>query len=630
MTRVDQRYAIGELVSLRADRARRGSVIAVLPAVHGIPRYRVFHSAALVREYLEDQLEPVEFTAVGDALATALAAGDWLDPATFRARLTAARLSHPLIDSLYALHAARIRYIPFQFKPLLRFLRADAPRLLIADEVGVGKTIEAGLILKEMEARQQVDNVLIVCPKALVTKWRAEMRRFDEDFRPLTGETLRYCLREAHLDGAWPEQYSRAIVHLELLRREEYLDGSVDRDQQRGLRLLDPVPHFSLVVVDEAHHLRNPESRAHDLARYLCDVAEAVVFLSATPVQIGAENLFTLLHLLRPELFPDLAVFTAMVEPARYLSAAVRHLRHRAPSAAWMQAALEALRLAEATAWGRQLLGQDPRFLEWVDRLALPQALDDAERVRSLRDLEELHPLAHVVSRTRRRDIGRFTLREPHTISVPFTAEQTAFYHALVDFRRQMLLLEHDPLVVRLILDTIERQAASCLPALALTLDSFLRTGRFTSEAVTDATDDLEEEQASWAVPAPLRAAAMDLQRRARELPEEDPKRERLLDVVRAAGSSAGPGKVLVFSFFLHTLAYLERALHVTGVRVAVVSGRIEDEERERLRDRFRLPRTDPQALDVLLSSEVGCEGLDYEFCDRLVNYDITVEPHAG
>ncbi|HVB64635.1 MAG TPA: SNF2-related protein, partial [Nitrolancea sp.] len=120
-----------------------------------------------------------------------------LDADTFRARLTASRLNHPWIDQLYALHAARIRFVPFQLKPLLRFLHAEQPRLLIADEVGVGKTIEAGLILRELQSRQQVGNVLIVCPKALVSKWRAEMLRFDEDFLPLNSETLRYCLREA-------------------------------------------------------------------------------------------------------------------------------------------------------------------------------------------------------------------------------------------------------------------------------------------------------------------------------------------------------------------------------------------------------------------------------------------------
>src|SRR5207249_4347655 len=108
---------------------------------------------------------------------------------------------------------ARIQFIPFQFKPLLRLLRSDRPRLLIADDVGVGKTIEAGLILKELTTRQRLDRVLVMCPKALTVKWRAEMRRFDEDFRVLDAGSLRYCLDEVALEGAWPSEYPRTIVH---------------------------------------------------------------------------------------------------------------------------------------------------------------------------------------------------------------------------------------------------------------------------------------------------------------------------------------------------------------------------------------------------------------------------------
>ena len=126
---------------------------------------------------------------------------------------------------------------------------------MIADEVGVGKTIEAGLILRELESRQNIANVLIVCPKALVTKWRAEMKRFDEDFQILDGPTLRHCLKESHFEGAWPSQYSRAIVHLELLRRDEYINGTQGKRPFIGLRDIEPPPQFDLLIVDEAHHL---------------------------------------------------------------------------------------------------------------------------------------------------------------------------------------------------------------------------------------------------------------------------------------------------------------------------------------------------------------------------------------
>jgi hypothetical protein len=95
------------------------------------------------------------------------------------------------------------------------------------------------------------------------------------------------------------------------------------------------------------------------------------------------------------------------------------------------------------------------------------------------------------MNRTRRRDIGLFTLREPHTISVGFTARQEEFYKALIDFRRKILLLQYDPLTARLIIDSLERQAASCLPALVPVLDKFLQTGRFSSNELSD---DPEEE----------------------------------------------------------------------------------------------------------------------------------------
>ena len=164
-------FQVGDIVAFRADLSRQGPVIELLPSVQGQHRYRVFHSPTDIREYLEDQIQRVKLD------DEQILPGSGLSPQEFQARLSAFRLNYPQVDAIYALYAARIRFIPFQFKPLLRFLRSDHPRLLIADEVGVGKTIEAGLILRELESRQELGNVLVVCPKALVPKWRAEMRR---------------------------------------------------------------------------------------------------------------------------------------------------------------------------------------------------------------------------------------------------------------------------------------------------------------------------------------------------------------------------------------------------------------------------------------------------------------------
>ena len=81
--------------------------------------------------------------------------------------LTCLQIRHPSLSNLYSLNAARIDFVPYQFRPALKMIRSDQPRLLIADGVGVGKTIEAGLILRELQARNDISSVLIICPKPI-------------------------------------------------------------------------------------------------------------------------------------------------------------------------------------------------------------------------------------------------------------------------------------------------------------------------------------------------------------------------------------------------------------------------------------------------------------------------------
>ncbi len=106
--------------------------------------------------------------------------------------------------------------MPWQFRPVLKFIHSDRPRLLIADSVGVGKTIEAGLIVRELEARMELRSIMIICPKPLIVerKWETEMKRFDEQFVPLDGKGLRYCINEMDMDGEWPERFRRKATQM--------------------------------------------------------------------------------------------------------------------------------------------------------------------------------------------------------------------------------------------------------------------------------------------------------------------------------------------------------------------------------------------------------------------------------
>ena len=194
----------------------------------------------------------------------------------FHAYLTALQIQHPGLSTLYSLNAARVDFIPYQFRPVLKFIRADRPRLLIADGVGVGKTIEAGLILRELQARREVRSVLIICPRPLVTerKWQLEMKRFEERFTHLDGNTLRYCISETELEGEWPEQHAKTIIPYslfeEVLLHGDHASGSIRRKKRRqGLLGLNPPPRFDLVIIDEAHHVRNPNTYSYEAGAFL-------------------------------------------------------------------------------------------------------------------------------------------------------------------------------------------------------------------------------------------------------------------------------------------------------------------------------------------------------------------------
>src|SRR5258708_40138689 len=196
-------FTIGQLVALHSDPTHVGAIINILP---GSPenRYLVFLDNA-PSTYYASQLRQYDLPSPSFVITPL---------PVFHAYMTALQLNHPSLATLYSLNAARVNYVPYQFRPVLKFIHSDRPRLLIADEVASGKTIEAGLILRELQARKDVRSVLIICPKPLVTerKWQADMKRFDEHFIHLDEPTLRHCIKETELNGAWPEHYSKPIL----------------------------------------------------------------------------------------------------------------------------------------------------------------------------------------------------------------------------------------------------------------------------------------------------------------------------------------------------------------------------------------------------------------------------------
>lgn len=602
----------GDLVCLKSDPAVTGAVIQVMPA-QPENRYLVFIGTKPA-PYYASQLVKCNDSENNDSTPLPLE--------TFHAHLTALHLQHPGLANLYSLHSARIDYIPYQFKPVMKLIRSDRPRILIADEVGVGKTIEAGLILKELQARRDISSVLIICPRPLVTenKWRNEMKRFDEDFAHLDGASLRYCIEETDKDGEWPSRYTKAILPFSLFN-EELLTGAADGKKRRkkGLLDLDPPPHFDLVIVDEAHHLRNPATWLHQGIEYLCSNAEAVVFLTATPVQLGAIDLYVLLKLLRPDYILDPASFQEMAAPNPFINQAIE-LARRAGTG-WGAEAVELLMQAAETSWGKSILQQNPDFQRLFDQLG-GSDLSDTERIAFIRGMERQHTFSNIINRTRRRDIGTFTTRKPETVEVPFTPPQQILHDGLMEVQRQILKQMHGEKSLLFMMTTIRRQAASCIYGLAPLLKDILSRKLDFIEL-----DEIDYElDTSVLNGATLEDRILEVMERAEQLDPYDPKLEALQKIITNKQKLPN-NKILLFSSFRHTLAYLLDNLKAAGLRIGYIHGGTPDEERRQQRNRFSLERDDREAIDILLSSEVGCEGLDYQFCDCLVNYDLPWNP---
>lgn len=616
------KFSIGQLLCLRSN---SHAIFPVLEVLHGgavETRYRVFENGAR-QVYYESQLqaldEPEEVRKI-------------LSAAELSAMLTAVQLSSPSASALYSLNSGRVRFVPYQYRPVFKLIRADRPRLLVADEVGVGKTIEAGLILKELQARNEIKSVLIICPKALVAerKWELEMKRFDEHFIPMNGSLLRHCVKETHLSGEWPVQYEKVIVPTSLFDND-LLFGKPGKGKARdpGLLELDPPPKFDLVIVDEAHHIRNSDTFLHQAVRYFADNAEAVVFLTATPVQLGREDLYTILNVLRPDVIIDPASFAQMAEPNQYINAGVQACRRG--EASWADEVREQLRCVAGTTWGREVLAVNPGFQHIYDGLA-EDAPDGAARVKTIQALEDLYTFSSLINRTRRRDIGEFTTRKAETLTTDFTPSQRELHDDLLSVIARILARLHGNQNVKFMMTTVSRQAASSLFGLAPALHDILQGKLARLEAEDDGDGDgdgdgdANEGARSYDFVDQIRGDIESLLERVKGLDPADPKAEAFMKVV--LDKVAMPkNKVLLFSTFRHTLKYLVGKLRAADIRFGLVHGGVPDEERAVLRWRFSLAKGDPDALDVLMSSEVGCEGLDFQFCDCLVNYDLPWNP---
>ncbi len=201
---------------------------------------------------------------------------------------------------------ARVELLPHQLYIAQEVTKRDFPRVMLADEVGLGKTIEAGLIIHNLLNNERINRVLIVTPESLVNQWFVEMlRKFNISFNILDEEHCKELEESMSEDSNPFQEYQLVITSIDFLAKSPWHENQVVEN------------NWDLLVVDEAHHLIwSPQKVSHEyeIIEELALISKGVLLLTATPEQMGIQSHFARLRLLDPDRFYDLEAFTMEVQ----------------------------------------------------------------------------------------------------------------------------------------------------------------------------------------------------------------------------------------------------------------------------------------------------------------------------
>ena len=522
-----------------------------------------------------------------------------MSPDEFRVALTRRRLEHPVTDQFLSYRASKTRLLYHQFLPVKKMLESPDQRLLIADEVGTGKTIEAGLIWAELESRAAhgLENVWVVCPKALVGKWQDEMlQRFDFRLEALTPDGLRQALVSLRRDGVLSPRFAKSVVNLELIRLGNNLDF-----------LLESSVTWDLAIFDEAHHLRNTDTLSHDLARRICERSKAAIFLTATPLQTHLDDIVHLMEALGVDVAADPSLLEEQLRWDMQLNDWIRLVRRRPPD--WKQAA-DRMLTTLADSGGLERPGWD-RFRQLAENSDLEGRGQRTVVLDSARDLQALSPY---MTRTLRSDVDeKRPAREAIIRIVDFSPEEAAFYDEV--YRVCLRRAQESGAPPEFVTQMPERRTASCVPAVASEILSYSVENEDEEHGASFTQDEVR-------ILEPLARAALETQ---------DTKVEALYEILDRVFGELNADRVMIFSTFRATLLYLADQLRKRGYSLELMYGptpaRDEDcrqgeKSRERIAAEFRQGK-----FQILLASEVAGEGLDFEHCHVVINYDLPWNP---
>jgi superfamily II DNA or RNA helicase len=545
------------------------------------PKLKIGGKGLRSKKYHERLLAPDQVLSLKIIPAEAPFDGDAL---RFRLGIEAARLglAHEY-DPYFSLSIARVDPLPHQLEAVYEsILPLPQIRFLLADDAGAGKTIMAGLLLKELKLRGLVSRTLIVTPANLAFQWQREMRdRFRERFDIIRGMDL----RNAYGVNPWQDK-PQVITSMDWAKREEVLD-SLGRTS------------WDFIIVDEAHRMSatDPEHKTerYRLGEVLSQKTHHFLMLTATPHKGDPANFCLFLQLLDRDVYGDV----------RSLEEAMK--RNHAPF--YLRRTKEALVTFPDPNTGKvrrlftnrevrtvrfQLDGQEFDFYDALSRYVQDQSIraaaDSSARGRALgftmamyqrRFASSIHAVRRSLERRLRKLEGR--LRRPQSDTV-------------ADLSRLDDIDELPEQEVAKLEDEVER----------LSLPSELQAIQLEIEALR-----------------PLVQTALALEKR-----EISSKLIKLREVLKSQNIFGDPKtKLLIFTEFKETLDYLVATLREWGLRVTQIHGGMKSGDRDTPGTRLYAEREFREEAQVMVATEAAGEGINLQFCWLMINFDIPWNP---
>lgn len=469
--------------------------------------------------------------------------------------------------------------LPHQLYALNRALSRDRIRYLLADEVGLGKTIEAGLVLRELKLRGRVKRILVVAPKGLVRQWQAEMRlHFGEKLQFIEPSELA-AFRQWRNGGAGDEEnlwrmHDQVICSLDSVkpmesRRGWSLEQLNNYNRERFEDLISA--SWDLVIIDEAHRMGGSTEQVarYKLGAALAEASPYLLLLSATPHQGKTDQFMRLMQLLDREAFPD----ESSVNRERVRPFVIRTEKRLSINAEGQPLFKPRVTRLQPVAWQARHNAQHRLY----------EAVTDYVR----------HGYNQAMA-SKQRHIGFLMILMQRLVTSSTAAIRTTL-------ERRLALLDVPQPQASLFENTDPDEWAE--------LDGQLQV-------------DLAMQATGWELEKSEVEMLLALARET-EASGTDAKAEALLELIYKLQQEENDPtlKVLLFTEFVPTQAMLANYLESRGFSVATLNGSMDLEARTRAQKLFS------QEVRVLISTDAGGEGLNLQFCHVIVNFDMPWNP---